>query len=124
MKKIKFLTAGESHGELLLGIIDGIPSNLDISENYIFKQMKRRQLGFGRGKRMQIENDKPSIYSGVRHGKTLGSPIGIMIKNNDWKNWKRKCGKTSRRKRSLTERKLKRKRTSTTARWLWHPKKN
>ena len=56
MKKIKFLTAGESHGELLMGILEGIPSNLKIDETYIHEQLKRRQLGFGRGKRMQIEN--------------------------------------------------------------------
>tara|TARA_Y100000590_G_scaffold135974_2_gene155579 strand:- start:404 stop:1555 length:1152 start_codon:yes stop_codon:yes gene_type:complete len=90
MKKIKFSTAGESHGELLLGILEGIPANLDINESYIHKQLKRRQMGFGRGKRMQIESDTPEIYSGVRLGKTLGSPIGIIIKNNDWKNWKHK----------------------------------
>ena len=65
MKKIKFLTAGESHGELLLGILEGIPSNLEISQQYIFTQLMRRQLGFGRGKRMQIEDDKPKIYSGM-----------------------------------------------------------
>jgi len=90
MKKIKFLTAGESHGELLMGILEGIPSNLEIDEKYIHNQLQRRQLGFGRGKRMQIENDYAKIYTGVRFGKTLGSPIGMMIKNNDWKNWKRK----------------------------------
>ena len=87
MKKIKFTTAGESHGELLLGILEGIPSNLEISESYIHNHLKRRQMGFGRGKRMQIESDKPKICSGVRFGKTLGSPIGISIKNNDWPNW-------------------------------------
>ena len=90
MKIIKFLTAGESHGELLMGILEGIPSNLEIDEKYIHNQLQRRQLGFGRGKRMQIENDYAKIYTGVRFGKTLGSPIGMMIKNNDWKNWKRK----------------------------------
>ena len=90
MKKIKFSTAGESHGELLLGILEGIPSNLMLDEKYIYKQLQRRQMGFGRGKRMQIESDTPEIYSGVRLGKTLGSPIGIIIKNNDWKNWKKK----------------------------------
>ena len=87
MKKIKFTTAGESHGELLMGILEGIPSNLDIDTKYIHKHMKRRQAGFGRGKRMQIEDDFPKICSGVRLGKTLGSPIGMIITNNDWKNW-------------------------------------
>ncbi len=90
MKKIKFTTAGESHGELLMGILEGIPSNLEIDTSYIHTHMKRRQVGFGRGKRMQIEDDFPKICSGVRLGKTLGSPIGIIIKNNDWKNWKNK----------------------------------
>ena len=95
MKIIKFLTAGESHGELLMGILEGIPSNLEIDEKYIYNQLQRRQLGFGRGKRMQIENDYAKIYTGVRFGKTLGSPIGMMIKNNDWKNWKRKMSTES-----------------------------
>ena len=90
MKKIKISTAGESHGELLLGILEGIPSNLEIDESYIHKELKRRQMGFGRGKRMQIESDIPHICSGIRLGKTLGSPIGIIIKNNDWENWKNK----------------------------------
>ena len=83
MKKIKFLTAGESHGKLLMGILEGIPSNLEIDEAYIHKQLQRRQLGFGRGKRMQIESDYAKIYTGVRLGKTLGSPIGMMIQNKD-----------------------------------------
>ena len=74
MKKITFKTAGESHGQLLMGIIEGIPSNLDIDEQYIAQNLHRRQLGFGRGKRMQIEDDIPTICSGVRFGKTLGSP--------------------------------------------------
>ena len=95
MKKIKFSTAGESHGELLLGILEGIPANLDINESYIHEQLKRRQMGFGRGKRMQIESDTPQILSGVRLGKTLGSPIGMIIKNNDWKNWKNKMSVSS-----------------------------
>jgi len=90
MRKIKFTTAGESHGELLIGILEGIPSNLGIDTQYIHEHMKRRQAGFGRGKRMQIEDDFAKICSGVRMGKTLGSPIGIIINNNDWKNWKNK----------------------------------
>jgi len=90
MKKIKFLTAGESHGLMIAGILEGIPSNLSINKDYIYCQLKRRQMGFGRGKRMQIEDDIPILFSGIRLGKTLGSPIGIIIKNNDWKNWKNK----------------------------------
>tara|TARA_Y100000590_G_scaffold405932_1_gene494674 strand:+ start:723 stop:1874 length:1152 start_codon:yes stop_codon:yes gene_type:complete len=90
MKRIKFTTAGESHGELIMGILEGIPSNLNIDIEYINKHMQRRMKGFGRGKRMQIEDDTPHICSGIRFGKTIGSPIGIIIKNNDWKNWKNK----------------------------------
>lgn len=90
MNKIKFTTAGESHGKLIMGILEGIPSNLEIDVNYIFNQLQRRQLGFGRGKRMQIEDDMPEICTGIRLGKTIGAPIGIIIRNNDWKNWKNK----------------------------------
>ena len=90
MNRIKFTTAGESHGEMLLGILEGIPSNLKINVEYIAHHLKRRQMGFGRSNRMNIEDDLPQICSGIRLGKTLGSPIGIIIKNNDWKNWKSK----------------------------------
>ena len=88
MKKINFLTAGESHGKGLLGIIEGMPSGIEISSKYINAELGRRQKGFGRGGRMKIENDKVDIYSGLRHGKTLGSPIGLVIRNLDWDNWK------------------------------------
>lgn len=84
---IRFLTAGESHGKALTTIVDGFPSNFKISESYINQQLKRRQFGYGRGLRMKIENDKAEILSGVRFGKTLGSPISIVIKNADWENW-------------------------------------
>ena len=87
LNKIKFLTAGESHGKALVGIIQGIPSGLDISSDYINIELSRRQKGHGRGGRMKIETDKAVILSGVRHGKTLGSPIAIMINNKDHKNW-------------------------------------
>jgi len=90
LKKLTFLTAGESHGRGLLGILDGIPASLDISENEINIQLARRQMGHGRGGRMKIETDKAEIWSGVRHGKTLGSPIGILIQNKDWENWTKK----------------------------------
>ena len=83
LNKIKFLTAGESHGKALVGIIQGIPSGLEISSDYINAELSRRQKGYGRGGRMRIETDKAIILSGVRHGKTLGSPIAIMINNND-----------------------------------------
>ena len=87
MKKIKFLTAGESHGKGLLGILQGIPSNLLISEEYVNLELKRRQKGFGRGGRMKIEKDAVEFYSGIRYGKTIGSPIGLIIQNLDAKNW-------------------------------------
>ena len=88
LSKIKFLTAGESHGKALIGIIQGIPSGLEISSDYINTELSRRQHGYGRSNRMKIENDKAIILSGVRHGKTMGSPISIMIENKDYKNWK------------------------------------
>lgn len=84
---IRFLTAGESHGKALTTIVDGFPSNLKISESYINENLKRRQAGYGRGLRMKIENDKAEILSGVRFGKTLGSPISMLIRNSDWENW-------------------------------------
>ena len=87
LNKIKFLTAGESHGKALIGIIQGIPSGLEISSDYINAELYRRQQGYGRGGRMRIETDKAIILSGIRHGKTLGSPIAIMINNKDNKNW-------------------------------------
>ena len=87
LNKINFLTAGESHGKALVGIIQGIPAGLEISSDYINNELSRRQKGYGRGGRMKIETDKAIILSGVRHGKTLGSPIAIMIENRDHKNW-------------------------------------
>lgn len=84
---IRFLTAGESHGKALTTIVDGFPSNLKISESYINQQLGRRQFGYGRGLRMKIETDKAEILSGVRFGRTLGSPISMLIKNSDWENW-------------------------------------
>jgi len=90
MKKITFLTAGESHGKGLLGILDNIPAGLEISEDYIAKQLFRRQQGHGRGGRMKIEKDRAEIYTGVRHGTTLGSPIGLILPNKDWVNWTKK----------------------------------
>ncbi|MEK7818745.1 MAG: chorismate synthase [Bacteroidota bacterium] len=87
---IRYLTAGESHGKALVGIIEGVPSGLSISEEYINQKLSRRQKGFGRGGRMRIETDQVKILSGVRFGKTLGSPISLMIENRDWENWKDK----------------------------------
>jgi chorismate synthase len=87
---LRFLTAGESHGELLMGIIEGMPSGLLIRVTDIDRDLARRQVGYGRGGRMKIEKDSVKIYSGVRWGKTLGSPIGLMIRNKDWENWRDK----------------------------------
>ena len=88
--KLKYMTSGESHGKGLLGILDGIPSGLEISEAEIEEQLLRRQKGYGRGGRMKIETDYAEIWGGVRHGKTIGAPIGLLLKNKDWINWKNK----------------------------------
>lgn len=90
MQKLTFLTAGESHGKGLLGILEGIPAGLAISEQEIAEQLVRRQQGYGRGGRMKIEKDRAEIYCGVRHGKTLGTPVGLIIPNKDWENWANK----------------------------------
>jgi len=87
MNRIRFLTAGESHGRALTTIIEGIPAGLEISEEFIERELKRRQRGYGRGGRMKIESDRAQILSGVRYGKTLGSPISLLIENKDWPNW-------------------------------------
>ncbi len=84
---IRYYTAGESHGEALVGIVEGIPAGLSISSEYINHQLWRRQQGYGRGGRMRIETDKVEILSGVRFGKTLGTPIALMVRNKDWQNW-------------------------------------
>jgi chorismate synthase len=84
---IRFLTAGESHGKALATIVEGFPSNLTLTEDYINYHLRRRQTGYGRGMRMKIESDTAEILSGIRFGKTLGSPISIVIKNKDWDNW-------------------------------------
>lgn len=85
---MRFLTSGESHGKALIAILEGVPAGLHITSEYINKELKRRQMGYGRGKRMEIERDEVEIISGVRGGYTLGTPIGIIIKNRDWENWK------------------------------------
>jgi len=87
---LRFLTAGESHGELLTGIIEGVPAGLLIRMTDIDRDLARRQVGYGRGGRMKIEKDSVKISSGVRWGRTLGSPIGLMVRNKDWDNWRDK----------------------------------
>ena len=87
LKKISYMTAGESHGKGLIGIIEGIPAGMNLTEEYIAKDLIRRMQGHGRGGRMKIEKDYAEIFSGVRHAVTLGSPISLLIKNLDWINW-------------------------------------
>ena len=83
----KFTTAGESHGKALIAIIEGLPAGLETDVEKINHQLWRRQQGYGRGGRMKIESDKIEILSGVRHGKTLGSPVSLMIENRDFVHW-------------------------------------
>ena len=87
MSNIRFLTSGESHGQGLSIIVEGVPAGISLDEDYIREDLARRQKGYGRGGRMQIEKDRALIKSGVRHGVTLGSPIGMWIQNRDWENW-------------------------------------
>ncbi len=86
MGEFRFMTAGESHGKGLLVIVEGVPAGLPLSEDYIATQLGRRQRGYGRGKRQQIETDRAEIVSGVRHGLTMGGPIGLSIVNRDFAN--------------------------------------
>ena len=86
MGAFRFMTAGESHGKGLLVIVEGVPAGLPMSEDYIATQLGRRQRGYGRGKRQQIETDRAEIISGVRHGLTMGGPIGLSIINRDFAN--------------------------------------
>jgi chorismate synthase len=87
---IRFSTAGESHGEALIALLSGLPAGVPVDLEFVNRELWRRQQGYGRGGRMKIETDKAHILSGVRHGKTIGSPIAIEIINRDWKNWEEK----------------------------------
>ena len=89
---MRYLTAGESHGPQLTTIIEGLPSLLPITAQAINEDLKRRQGGHGRGRRMQIETDTVEIVAGVRHGKTLGSPVALVVTNDDWKHWTKIMG--------------------------------
>ena len=84
---LRFQTAGESHGQALVAILSRLPAGLKVDFAYIDRELKRRQGGYGRGGRMKIESDTAQFLSGVRHGRTIGSPITILIENRDWKNW-------------------------------------
>lgn len=87
---LRFSTAGESHGESLIALVSGLPAGLPVDLDFVNHELWRRQQGYGRGGRMRIETDKAHVLSGVRHGKTIGSPIAIEIVNHDWKNWEEK----------------------------------
>lgn len=84
---LRYFTAGESHGEALVAFLSGMPAGLRIDQAWIDRELWRRQQGFGRGGRMKIEKDSAHFLSGVRQGKTIGSPIAILLENRDWKNW-------------------------------------
>ena len=84
---LRFCTAGESHGEALIAVLSGIPAGVEIDQEFVNRELWRRQQGYGRGGRMRIERDTANFISGVRHGKTIGSPISLRIENRDWKNW-------------------------------------
>src|SRR6201991_1401307 len=85
---LRFTTAGESHGPGLTTIVEGLPAGLELRPEDIDRDLARRQLGHGRGGRMKIEKDRADVTSGVRHGRTLGSPVSLRIVNRDYQNWK------------------------------------
>ncbi|WP_336764341.1 chorismate synthase [Paenibacillus sp. USHLN196] len=84
---LRYLTAGETHGPQLTAIIEGLPSNLTINFEELNFQLHRRQKGYGRGRRMQIEKDQANFVGGIRHGYTTGAPVALVVQNNDWKHW-------------------------------------
>src|SRR2546428_12913487 len=86
---LRFLTAGESHGKALVTIVEGVPAGLAIDLDALIADLRRRQTGYGRGRRMQIESDRAEPLSGIRHGLTTGGPIALLIPNKDWGNWQR-----------------------------------
>ncbi|WP_421379237.1 chorismate synthase [Bacillus salacetis] len=89
---MRYLTAGESHGPQLTAILEGVPAGMPLSEEDINFELARRQKGYGRGRRMQIEKDRVNIAGGVRHGKTLGSPLALIVENKDWTHWTKIMG--------------------------------
>src|SRR6188474_248899 len=84
---LRFTTAGESHGPAHVSVLEGMPAGLPLLADHVNTELARRQQGYGRGRRMQIERDTVEFLSGVRAGQTLGSPIAMMVANRDWKNW-------------------------------------
>src|SRR5581483_11211795 len=87
MARIRYTTAGESHGPALVAVIEGMPAGVPLTAGDVDAELARRQKGCGRGRRMQIEHDTIELLSGVRAGETLGSPIAMLVRNRDWKNW-------------------------------------
>src|SRR5437773_11577924 len=86
---LRFYTAGESHGQAPLAFISGLPAQMPVDIRFINHELRRRQLGYGRGGRQKIEKDTAEIFAGVRHGKTIGAPIALHIENRDWANWEK-----------------------------------
>lgn len=84
---LRFSTAGESHGESLVALVSGLPAGVPVDQAFVDRELWRRQQGYGRGGRMKIERDSAHIVSGVRHGKTIGSPVAMILANRDWQNW-------------------------------------
>ncbi|MCS0672241.1 chorismate synthase [Cytobacillus firmus] len=89
---MRYLTSGESHGPQLTTIIEGLPAGMPLIDSDINEELARRQKGYGRGRRMQIEKDTVQITAGIRHGYTLGSPVALVVENNDWKHWTKIMG--------------------------------
>jgi len=85
---LRYFTSGESHGEALVAFLSGLPAGLSVDQAFVDRELWRRQQGYGRGGRMKIETDRSHLLSGVHHGKTIGSPIAVMLANRDWQNWK------------------------------------
>jgi len=85
---LRYFTSGESHGEALVAFLSGLPAGLAVDQAFVDRELWRRQQGFGRGGRMKIETDRAHFLAGVHHGKTIGSPIAVMLENRDWQNWK------------------------------------
>src|ERR687885_2739137 len=105
---LRFTTAGESHGPALVSVLEGMPAGLPLLADHVNAELARRQQGYGRGRRMQIERDEVEFLAGVRAGETLGSPIAMLIRNRDWTNWEEimdpapRAGEAGPRKRAVT----------------------
>ena len=85
---LRYLNAGESHGKSLLAVLEGVPAGLPLTPDLVNQDLARRQKGYGRGGRMRLEEDRVEFVCGVRKGQTLGNPIGLMIANKEWENWR------------------------------------